>query len=399
MPKRKNTTRSDGRIAVQVYLGRDDDGKRMYKTVYGATQKEADEKALQIKLSMRKGIDVTAERDTFEDWAARWLKIKQTEIGSGQYNAYKPAVDSLNRAFGKAEICKLRTVDFQNYLIDQAACNEYTGKPSSTQTLRVRRIAAESVLQLAIDNRVLDYNPVSATKLPKGKPALQRRALTDIEQQWIVNTPHNMQTSAMIMMYAGLRRGELVALTWNDIDLDAGVIHINKAAECVKGRFIVKPSTKTEKGMRDVKMPDRLITYLKSQPRKNVLVSVSSRNTFHTESSWDRAWDTYLLDLNEKYGDFTFHRKKNGEPFKSKFDPEGMPFVISRFTPHWLRHTYATLLYLAGVDVLTAMRQLGHSDIKTTLGIYTHLDEIYKNKAVEKLNEYLDPKKDEDDAK
>lgn len=62
MPRKQNKRRADGRIAVQVYLGMVD-GKRKYKTVYGNTQKEADEAALQVKLALRKGIDVTAERE------------------------------------------------------------------------------------------------------------------------------------------------------------------------------------------------------------------------------------------------------------------------------------------------------------------------------------------------
>ena len=82
----------------------------------------------------------------------------------------------------------------------------------------------------------------------------------------------------------------------------------------------------------------------------------------------------YLLELNAKYGDFSAFQMidKNGKvrEIKSKFNPKGMPFVIPKITPHWLRHTFATVLYLAGVDVLTAKEQLGHTDIKTTLGIY-----------------------------
>ena len=64
--------------------------------------------------------------------------------------------------------------------------------------------------------------------------------------------------------------------------------------------------------------------------------------------------------------------------------------VIDRFTAHNLRHTYATMLYKAGVDVLTAKEQLGHADIKTTLNIYTHLDREYKRRTMDKLDQYLD---------
>ena len=69
---------------------------------------------------------------------------------------------------------------------------------------------------------------------------------------------------------------------------------------------------------------------------------------------------------------------------------------IPAFSAHWLRHTYATMLYLAGVDIMTAKEQLGHADIKTTLAIYTHLDQQYKRKSMTKLDAYLS--KSEKDA-
>lgn len=96
-------------------------------------------------------------------------------------------------------------------------------------------------------------------------------------------------------------------------------------------------------------------------------------------------WESYLKELNFKYGDFSPFEKRP----KSRFDPKGVPFVIDNLTPHMLRHTYATMLYISGVEVLTAKEQLGHTDIKTTLDIYTHLDKQYKDKELDKLDEYL----------
>ena len=93
-----------------------------------------------------------------------------------------------------------------------------------------------------------------------------------------------------------------------------------------------------------------------------------------------------MTDLNMKYG-------YGGSV--SKYDPDGTVMLIEPFTAHQLRHTYASLLYLAGVDVMTAKEQLGHADIKTTLGIYTHLDAKYKKKSLDKLNLYLNNLEDD----
>lgn len=393
MPKKRNAKRADGRIAVQVYLGRDENGKRKYKTVYGSTQKEADEKALAVKLAMRKGLDVTAEYDTFATWAERWLSLRDTEVAKRRVLANRCAIKHLNAAFGDVPIAKVRAADVRNMLSELAQYNPNTGRPTAKKTLSDIRSTASQIFEMAIESRVIDYNPARNIKMPKGAQSDdegERRDLTPEEQGWIEDTPHRAKTAAMIMMHAGLRRGELIPLTWSDIDLDAHTITVNKAVEELGGKFVTKSSAKNEYSKRVIDIPMRLVEYLQSVPRTSLLVCTNVRGGMHTDSSWRRMWDSYLLDINLRHGDFSpFQRKKNGKPFTSKFDPEGVPFVIPRITPHWLRHTFATNLYLAGVDVVTAKEQLGHSKITTTLEIYTHLNKRFKRRSMDKLDAYL----------
>ena len=79
MAKNKNTVRKDGRIASQVYIGMEN-GKRKYKTVYGKTQKEVNQKVIDLKIALQKGINIAARNDTFEDLTKSWLKIKKSEV-------------------------------------------------------------------------------------------------------------------------------------------------------------------------------------------------------------------------------------------------------------------------------------------------------------------------------
>lgn len=385
MSRKKNATRKDGRIAVQVYLGLVD-GKRKYKTVYGKTQKEADQKALEVKLSMKKGIDVTSDHDTFKQWRDRWLSLKKTEVSGKRYNSYKSVSDKFERLFD-APICKLKTNDFQTCLLDIALENPKTGKPASKDMLKEMKQVAAQICSLAVDNRVLEYNPALAVKLPKNAPEPeQRRALTLEERKWVVNTPHRAQRAAMIMLYSGLRRGELVPLTWDDIDLKNKTLSVNKTVEYVNGAPRVKSSAKSRTSIRVINIPEKLVEYLKTQVKGNRLVCPSAKGKMMSESAWKRMWESYLLELNVLYGDFSTFKNKP----KSKFDPKGVPFVIPRFTAHWLRHTYATMLYFAGVDVMTAKEWLGHADIQTTLKFYTHLDSLHKGKVVDKFDDYLE---------
>ena len=88
MPKKSNRKRSDGRIAVQVYLGRVD-GVRKYKTVYGKTQKEVDQKARELKNQINKGIDLTSKDTTSSVWVSQWLKVKKKQVSLSQYKLYE----------------------------------------------------------------------------------------------------------------------------------------------------------------------------------------------------------------------------------------------------------------------------------------------------------------------
>ena len=395
--KKKNTRRSDGRFSVQVYLG-EFDGRRKYKTVYGNTQKDADKKAEDVKLSLRKGIDVTADQDTFQKWSERWDHLKQSEVCVGRMVAYRGAMVQLEPLF-PLPITKIKAFDVQNIISACAKKHPVTHKPAARKTLLSIRSVAKQIFDLAIENRVMDFNPAASARIPADAPAETRRALTDEEQRWIVETPHRARRAAMIMMYAGLRRGELIPLTWNDINLKERTIRVDKSVEMIGGRAHEKPGGKTAYSVRTIDIPQKLVDFLQQEKTAdksaaeaagkpielNALVCPTAAGKMHSSTSWKRMWESYLKELNFRYGTFS-------DPPKSKMQPGGVPMVIPQITAHWLRHTFATMLYLAGVDILTAKEQLGHSDIKTTLEIYTHLDAAYKRKSMNKLDSYLSEK-------
>ena len=167
---------------------------------------------------------------------------------------------------------------------------------------------------------------------------------------------------------------------------------MNKSAKVVNGKLtVVHGKAKTADSIRVVYIPQKLIDYLKTCKRENLLVVVSSKNKIHTEQSWRSMWDSYLSELNFKYGNFDniIDFKKP----KSRFAPVKIPMVIPHITPHWLRHTFITLMYLSGVDVMTAMQQAGHSNIQTTMAIYTHLDKEHKQKSINKMDAYISERK------
>lgn len=144
-----------------------------------------------------------------------------------QYNNY---VNYLNHFYDldNCKINKLVKSDFQVIINDLARKNPTTGKSTSKKTLREIRSAARQVFDFAIENRILDYNPLAYAEIPKDAPKEERRALTEEEQQWIMTTEHRCELPSMIMMLGGLRLGEYLALQWHDIDLKFKTINVHQ---------------------------------------------------------------------------------------------------------------------------------------------------------------------------
>ena len=379
MPKKTNAKRSDGRYSVQVYLGKDESGRRRYKTVYGHTQREADAAADVYRAKIRKGIDTARESDTFAQWRDRWFAVKLLDIGASQASAYRSYFQHLAPIDGMP----LRDVQphhVQTIIADLAAMNPTTGKPAAKKTLTDIRNTARQIFAYAVENRVIEYNPIDSVRIPKNAPQDVRRSLTASEIELIRTTPHKLQTAAMIMLYAGLRRSETIALLWSDIDLASGTISVTKAADLKNSENPIK-TTKTAAGNRIVYIPDILIDYLATVKRDNMLVCPTSHGRMYTASAWKAAWRGYLLALDIASGK---HPQK-----RSKYDPIHKGIIIDNITPHMLRHTACTMQIEAGLDPSTVQHQLGHSDVRTTLSVYTHVSDQHRQNQIEKLNSYI----------
>lgn len=385
----KKKARADGRYAKQIYLGKDANGKRQYKTVYGNSPKELKTKYDEARALFNRGIDLTLQNDTFESWKDQYLAIKKASVSARYYQDIESKCKHL-APLNNMAIIKIKAVQIQQLLLDLAGREK---KPLGRKTLGDILLNANNIFQLAINNRVMDFNPCAAVVIPHCAAPQKRQAITEEQRRWIEETDHPARLPAMVMLYSGVRRGELIALTWSDVDLKEKTIRVNKSAEFINGMPHVKNMTKTQAGMRLINIPDLLVTFLARQPHKSLYLCPDSSGGVYSEAAWRRMWESYMSVLNEKYGDFSaaIKAKKKDGTLKSRFAPGGLPTVIETFTPHQLRHTYASMLYQSGVDVLTAKELLGHADIKTTLNIYTHLDSVYKKKTISKLNDFLQP--------
>lgn len=377
MAKKMNTPQADGRVRVRVYTGIKD-GKKTYKSVYGKTQKEADIKAEELKVSLRKGIDISASNDSFKVWAEYWLVSKRYEVSADRYSTLQSRSAIWVDALKGTQISQIKPFELQTILFSIAAKNPYTNEPMAKKTIRGYVQVITAIFDFAIDNRVIDYNPATKLKIPQAATAtVQRRALTEQERQRVMEFEHRAKPSAMLMMLSGLRRGEATALQWNDIDFVNNKISVTKSYNFKSKDFKTPKNGKS----RVVSVPQILIDYLKTLPKVSPFVLTNARGGMMTEDSWKRLYQSYMLDMNIQYG--------FGGSINKCANNGDVPMVIATFTPHELRHTFCTIMFEAGIDALTAKEQLGHSDIKTTLSIYTHLSAQHKELQVNKLDEFL----------
>ena len=375
--------RTDGRYAKQVYIGKDDAGKRKYKTFYATTQKEADRLAAEYRAALGRGLDPNAGKQTVKTLLDNFLAAKKAKgVGASWYTSLNIYVKHL-KPLHSILADKVRTADIQRVL------NNLAETGLSHTTLTHIASTAKAAFALAIPE-IIQYNPCDRVIVPAGRPAKTRGWLDDEQQAWVRETPHRAQRAAMLMMYSGLRRGEVTALTWGDIDLDERTISVNKAWDFSADKIKLP---KTAAGIRIVHIPQLLADYLREE-RKSDPSTMYVVHTAHggrmTAQAWKRLWNSYMAYLNAKYafdGANVFAVRQKDENGKER---GALPILIKTFTAHELRHTFCTLLYKAGVDVLTAKDQMGHADIKVTMGIYTHLDAKYKAAKMDALDMYLE---------
>lgn len=381
MPRVKR--RSDGRYCRQVYIGKGADGKRKYRTFYAPTAREADRLAAEYRAAVGRGLDPAAAGRTVKDLLDALIAAKTAQgVGASWLRSLGNHRDHLQPIW-TMQADKVRTADVQtmlNRLAEEGLAHKTLGQIAGTLS---------AAFALAIPE-VVQYNPCDRAVVPAGAPPKRREWLDDERQAWVRDTPHRAQRAAMLMMLSGLRRGEATALTWADIDLDARTISVTKSWDFAAGKV---KGPKTTAGERVVHIPRLLADFLRAEraadPATLYVVHTASGRRM-TEIAWRRLWDSYMADLNVKYG-FFGSVNKHATRTKLEDDQErgALPIVIRTFTPHELRHTFCTLLYRSGVDILTARDQMGHSSVQVTQEIYTHLDKQYKAKKMEALDEYL----------
>jgi len=369
--------RADGRYCQQIVIGKDINNKKVVKTVYGRSPEEVEDKVKAIKTDLGRGVDVAGADMTFGEWARLFLKREERRLSHSEYTCKKSRITCFTDNIGKIPIKNVKPHNIETCLDEIAQCNPRTKKQTAEKTLKEYRNDCNQVFKYAQKNRAVTFNPCEFVTLPIAKPKKERRALTKDERKHLESLTCEGKFILMTACYSGLRKGELAALTWQDIDLKKRTITVNKSWN-FKTKSLKDPKTKA--GHRVVPITDKLYTLLKQNKKKSGLV-FTYKGEHLTDATCDKLLMDALSELDSKYGG-DIPPVKVGSKYQRII-------TIKPFGYHDLRHTYTSLLYQSGVDLYSAMEILGHSNIQTTLSVYTHLQKEQKTQSIDKLNDFL----------
>lgn len=360
-----------------ILIGKDENGKNIRKQFYGKTQKEVKEKLEELKKQLILGTLPTDDKITLEQWYYTWLfeyrikdlKPKSFEKYDGIYRNYIKGT-----TLGKVKLKDLRSAHIQQYynrLID------IEGK--SLSTVKGLNTRLKPCLTEAEKHGYIQKNYCKLVTLPKDNTIKEVIILTREQQENFIQAikGHKLEVLFLVALGTGLRIGELLGLKWSDIDFTTNNLTVNRtitrAKKPITGKYeIIEQLPKTKHSIRTVPIPTNIISRLKDHKLEQ------SKNRLKLGEAYFNNDYVFANDFG-----YVLDDKRPGRNLNSilkSIEIEPMKF-------HALRHTYATRLFEASVPPKTVQILMGHSDISTTLDIYTHVMEDTKLEAVEKLNE------------
>jgi integrase len=366
-----------GLWSAQITIGTNKEtGNPKRKTFYGRTRTEVKQKMDDYKDQINMGVDVeTAREMVFGEWLIQWLEMyKQPKIRLSTYENYKMYIENyIYPALGDLPLLGLNT----NHI--QILYNKMLKKGKASATIHKVHQIIHPCLQKAVQIKLIPWNPSAATERPTIK-SHTGQAMSEPDMYkflaFVDGMPDRWKAAMLVLIGTGLRIGELLALTWDDVDLEKGIINVNKTLSRTKSKSLVVNAPKTESSAAPVPIPELIITELKRHQASQA---------------------AYIL----RYGKYKGYQKSNlvfgsmkgthiaPRNFQRKYYQVLEKAKVEHLKLHGLRHTFATRLLEEGEDTRTVQELLRHADIKTTGNIYTHVTQKVKRKASNKINDLL----------
>ncbi|MGE6515273.1 tyrosine-type recombinase/integrase [Lysinibacillus sphaericus] len=380
-PQIKEYTLKDGekRFMFKFYLGTDSlTGKPLTTTRRGfKSRKEAQDSMNQLQLEVYSGTYKKQQYETYQDIYNMWVEQYENSVEESTFvktiGIFK---NHILPAMGSYKVDK----------IDIATCQKHVNQwAKKLKRFRMVKSYAAKVLDYAIKHGYIDKNPFTLVEMPKKRKQIvldeaefenfyEREQLIKLLQSFEQQGNLMVYTIFHVLSYSGMRKGEVLALTWNDINFERSEIRINKAISRGKDCQLYLKTTKNGV-VRTIKMDATSMSLLsKWKLQKGKIYLAKGINTSNNKQ----------LVFSNKHNRFI-------QPVQTQ---KWLHKVIDKYklqpiNTHGLRHTHCSLLFEAGASIKEVQERLGHTDVKTTMDIYTHVSKKTKASTIEKFDAYI----------
>ena len=375
MAKRRNRgdgslhLRKDGRWERRYVVGYDDKGLPVTKNVLAKTKPECAAKLAQLRDTLKEPApDQPKPGILLADWLDLWYQgYKKPNLRPNTQMSYERRIyQHITPALGQIQLDKLTTADIQEFYADlkkngRLLRTELYGAGLSDQTIRGIHTTLHAALDKAVEENLIFQNPSDGCQLPSARPR-EMKVLTpeEIQQLLIQAREDGCYELLLLELSTGLRRGEICALQWNDLNLKTGALQVERQVHRVRGELVVSPP-KTKAGRRAVLLPAPVLNVLKSYRTTS-----TSRWIFPSPVKEDSPMDPAAV------------RKRLSTVLKRA--------SCKRPRFHDLRHTFATASLEHGMDVKTLSTIIGHVSSATPLNIYAHVTGEMQRTAAAKID-------------
>jgi len=358
--------RKDGRWEGRVVIGYDDKGLPVTKNVLAKTKPDCITKLKALRDSLQAPApDQPKPGILLSDWLDLWYQTyKKSNLRPNTQMSYERRIyQHIIPALGNIQMDKLTTNDIQQFYAKlkqggRLLRTELYGEGLSDQTVRGVHTTLHAALDKAVSEKLLFRNPADGCRLPSAK-AREMQVLTpeEIQRLLIQAKEDGCYELLLLELSTGLRRGEICALQWDDLNFRTGELRVQRQVHRIKGKLVASPP-KTKAGNRSVILPVLVLGVLRAYKE-----TANSRWMFPSPVSEDSPRDPAAV-------------RKRLQTVLERAECKKIRF-------HDLRHTFSTAALEHGMDVKTLSTIIGHVSSSTTLNIYAHVtDEMRRTAAV-----------------
>ena len=367
--------RPDGTWWARISLGKDENGKQRRKAFYGKTRKEVQQKLTAALNEVNQGSYVEPSKMTVAQWMDYWLEeYKRHSLKPSTYSDYFFRA----KCHIKPKLGPIRLKDLRKDMV-QRFVNELLADGKKPSTITKTYQVFNGALREAVNSDLINKNPATGVKPPRDEKQ-ERRILTQEEQPRFVETAklYDQGQAFILMLGTGLRLGELLALTWEDVSFENAEIRVNKtqaefidpygetAKKCIR---IGTP--KTESSYRTIPLLPQLVDMLREHLEKQRM-DAKEMGSAYTNNN---------LVFCTRFGNNIL-----GHDMRKKLKFINQKAGIEGIHPHSLRHTFATRGLENGIPLKVMQELLGHAQLSMTADLYTHVLPETKQSEIQKLS-------------